>query len=42
MLQFIAVSAPTVFFGENDVKMKVKYLAEKEHIAAVIGDVTAA
>jgi hypothetical protein len=32
----------SICYGENDVKMKVKYLAEKEHIAAVIGDVTAA
>jgi transcriptional regulator with PAS, ATPase and Fis domain len=31
----------SICYGENDVKMKVKYLAEKEHIDAIIGDVTA-
>ncbi|NLU06625.1 MAG: hypothetical protein GXW91_00040 [Clostridiales bacterium] len=31
----------SVCHGENDVRMKVKYLAEEEHIDAIIGDVTA-
>ncbi|MCH3965984.1 MAG: sigma 54-interacting transcriptional regulator [Clostridium sp.] len=31
----------SVCHGVNDVRMKVKYLAEKEHIDAIIGDVTA-